>query len=405
MKKQDLYSLQNLVPQYQPKNLIQAVIEKYELLGLTKHQFCKLALIDRKTWGRILEGDHQKFDVPMLLKLAQFLEVDIHEAIDMYVEHTQDNINDTLDIIKKNNFLTNYFDLKTLKRIGFIKSIQDYNNIEERIKEFFQIENIREEYLFQDARPLFSRSRIKSSNKMLLFWNKIVLEQIKSIHNPYPYDEKKLMTIIPKIRAATLDLEHGFNRFIQAIFECGVTVIVETYISKTAVKGGTFSYKEKPYIVLTNIYKKYPTLWFTLAHEICHVLKDFDYITHQGYHITGVDDLLTDELQEEIADNFAERLFLSEENAKFIEKYITIDEIVNQYANKWNVHKSFIYARYLKNNNDKKEWNKYQKYLISSSPAIKNIEVQNPWTKRTIQETVETISRSLYKKPMMISQN
>lgn len=400
MKKNNASSIYDLLSTGSSKNLIDSVVEKYESLGLTKHQFYNFLGIEKTSWDRILTGKREKLDVPMLLKLAQFLEIDIQRAVDMYVEHSEIDIKTELEIVKKNNFLLSYFDLKNLKKIGFIKTIRDLDYIGEKIKRYFQFENL-SEYLIQDVRPLFSKTRIKNSDKMLFFWNRIVLEQIKTIHNPYPYDEKKMLAVIPKMREATLDVENGFNKFIKTLFECGVTVIVETYISKTGIRGGTFSNKGKPYIVLTNIYKRYTTLWFTLAHEICHVINDFEYISHQGYHLTGDENLLTDDLQEETANSFAERLFLSDENAKLIERYITIDEIVTQYAKSWNVHKSFIYARYLNNHRDRKEWNKFQKYLISSSPAIKNIEVDKPWTKKSVQETVETISQSLHRMTIM----
>lgn len=404
MKNNNITSFRDLLSTKSSKNLIDGVTERYESLDLTKHQFCNLLGIEKTSWDYILKGKRGKLDVPMLLKLAQFLEIDIQSAVNMYVKHSENEIEKELKVVKKNSFLATYFDLKSLKKIGFIKSIQNLKNIEEKILEFFQFQDL-SEYLLQDIRPLFSQTKIKSSDKMLLFWNRIVLEQIKTIQNPFPFDEKKLLTIIPKMREATLDIENGFNKFIQALFECGVTVIVETYISNTGIRGGTFSNKGKPYIVLTNIYQRYPTLWFTLAHELCHVINDFDYISHQGYHLTGENDLLNDELQETIADNFAERIFLSEENAKMIEKYITIDEIVSQHAKSWSVHKSFIYARYLKNHNTPNHWKKFQKYLISSSPAIKNIEVIDPWKKRTVLETVETISQSLHRNPMIQRQN
>jgi Zn-dependent peptidase ImmA (M78 family)/transcriptional regulator with XRE-family HTH domain len=402
MKDNELASIYDLLPEYESENLIEAVTKKYVSLGLTKNQFCHFLGIDKTSWERIISGKHQKLDVPMLLKISQFLEIDIQQAIDMYVKHSPSNIKQELETIKKNNFLTNYFDLKSLKKIGFIKTIQDLKSIEEKIIEFFQIEEL-SDYLIKDIRPLFSQTKIKSSDKMLMFWNRIVLEQIKTIQNPYPFDERKLLSIVPKMRGITADVENGFNKFIHALFECGVTVIVETYISKSGIRGGTFSYKDKPFIVLTNIFQRYPTLWFTLAHEICHVINDFEYITHQGYHLTGEANLLTDVLQEETADRFAERLFISDENAQSIEKFISFEEMVNKYAQAWNVHKSFIYARYLNEHQNPNEWKKYQKYLINSSVAIKNIEVVEPWTKTTIRETVERISQSLHRAPIMQS--
>jgi Zn-dependent peptidase ImmA (M78 family) len=382
--------------------LINDVINKYESMGLTKNQFCQIIQIDNKGWDRIIDKKHQKMDVTTLIKLSQFLNIEIAQAIKIYITDADDTIKKDLESFKKYNYITNQFDLKALKKLGFIDTIKDLNLIENKIIEFFQLENIYE-YSSLDIPSLYSKSKFYQSDKMLRFWNGLVRKQLNSIDNPNQYNEKSLLTLMPKMREATLNVENGFRNFIKALFECGVTVIVETYISGTSIRGGTFSLNRKPFIVLTNFNKRYDSLWFALAHELCHVINDFDEISQRGYHLTGDNELLMDQLQEDIADNFACRIFISDENAKLIEKFISIDSIVTQYAKEWNVHPSFVYGNYLYKKSSADEYKKYRKKIIDSSPAIKTIEVKEPWMKKSIQETIASISKSLNEQMPILS--
>ena len=91
----------------------------------------------------------------------------------------------------------------------------------------------------------------------------------------------------------------------------GVTVIVQTQLLTTQVRGGTFIINGKPCIVLTDLFKKYPTIWYTLIHELHHVLYDLETISLTNFHITGDPDLF---LIEEKADDFAREYFLEKKN-------------------------------------------------------------------------------------------
>ena len=99
-------------------------------------------------------------------------------------------------------------------------------------------------------------------DKMREFWITSAVEQFRGINNPNEYSKNKLMALIPKIRPYTEFEEKGFITVIQALFKAGVTVIVQPYLTKTSVRGGSFVIDDKPCIIITDLGKNYATLWF-----------------------------------------------------------------------------------------------------------------------------------------------
>src|SRR5690606_17059803 len=126
------------------------------------------------------------------------------------------------------------------------------------------------------AYTLFSKSKISSQDFMNDFWIKCAYNQFIRINNDNEFNLETLEDIVTKIRPYSLDVESGLLTVVRALFKIGVTVIVQDYISKTAVYGASFFINNKPCIVLTNHYKRYDLLWFTLFHELAHILFDLE---------------------------------------------------------------------------------------------------------------------------------
>lgn len=86
-----------------------------------------------------------------------------------------------------------------------------------------------------------------------------------------PYDKQKLEQLYEQIHLFTT-YEDGINRFIEALASAGVTFFVLPHLQKTYLDGAAFFMEDKPVIVYTGRYKRIDNFWFTLAHEIAHVL-------------------------------------------------------------------------------------------------------------------------------------
>ena len=166
-------------------------------------------------------------------------------------------------------------------------------------------------YNFSDAKasvnfsrnwiPRYSRTKRKHVDKMKDFWVRSAYACFSMINNPNDYKREGLKDIIVKIRPYCQDVENGLATVCKALYNVGVTVIVQNQLTLTQVRGGIFLVNNNPCIVLTDLNKRYTTLWETLLHELHHVLYDLKSVSLR-YHITGDPDLL---LIEDKAEEFA----------------------------------------------------------------------------------------------------
>jgi HTH-type transcriptional regulator/antitoxin HigA len=343
--------------------------KKNELNISSDRQLSSLLGINKDTLNRIIKGDSKRVDLISFLKISNFLNLDISKVIKLYVSSLKPELIEEIESNRKANFIVRNFDLDALKKIGFIKNKSNFELIEQRIVNFFGIKDIFE-YSSHVAFPLFSKAKKGTKSLMNDFWVKSAYLQFDSIKNPNDFDYESLEDIIPKIRPYTRLEETGLLQVIKALYLVGVTVIIQKYVTKTSVKGACFIVDDKPCIVLTDYMGRYDILWFTLLHELCHVLYDMNDLVKNKYHLSGESDLLL--LNEERANQFARSILFSKEKLDYIKPFINNHHLVLKYSEEHNIHPSTIYGFYLYENKDKSKslYPKFRKYLISSEKAI-----------------------------------
>lgn len=369
-------------------------IKKEELNISSDRQLSSLLGINKDTLSRIIKGDSKKVDLISFLKISNFLNMDISKVIKLYVSSLKPELIEEIENNRKANFIIRNFDLDALKKIGFIKSKSDFKAIEKRIINFFDINDIFE-YDSHVAFPLFSKSKRASKDLMNDFWIKSAYLQFEQINNPNDFDYSVLEDIIPKIRPYTQLEKIGLLQVIKTLYLAGVTVIVQKYITKTSVKGACFIVNNKPCIVLTDYMERYDLVWFTLLHELCHVLYDMDDLIKNKYHLSGESDLLL--LNEERANKFARTILFSEEKLNYISPLIDNRQMVLSYAKEQSIHPSIIYGFYLFRNSHRSKslYPKYRKYLISSKNALSPLST-NIWNEEnTIKKEIDKIIKQL----------
>lgn len=387
----DIYKLFNVD---NPKKLIDIINDKMKLFEITAFQMGKMLSINKSSFDRLIKkievGDIEKVDFYTILKISEFLGISINEISQIYVSSLKKEFIAELEISKKANILHQYFDLKGLKKYGFIKDVYDVKAIENRILSFFGIENLHQ-YYSEIGGILFSKTKKSFNDKMREFWVRSAYYQFLKIDNPNEYDREKLLTLIPKIRPYTQHVKTGFLTILRALYNVGVTVIVQQHLTKTQVRGGTFRIEDKPCIVLTNLNGHYGTLWFALLHEVYHVLFDFEDLKIWKYHLTGEPDLGLYE-KENLADYFSLEILFPKEKMEYIKSVIDSPLTIQQYAKQNNVHPAIIYDFYCyeeyKNGNNYSS--KYSQFIGSSEIALSEV-IMNPWNKKTIFEEVKKV--------------
>jgi Zn-dependent peptidase ImmA (M78 family) len=308
--------------------------------NITKTKALKYLNIDKDVFEQIINGNAKQPNLIHIIKIAEFLEVEIDKFVKIVLgNQSLENIA-SIDKARNTTFLLKNFDVKTLTKLGFFDKKDSPNILVQKVLTFFGYRSISE---FEDnvVNPLYSKTKRTFSDKMKRFWVESAYQTFINIDNPNRYDRNKLKELIVKIKPYSQDAKNGLYTVCKALYNVGVTVILQDYLTTTQIRGGTFVIKGKPCVVITDFNKSYPSIWFTLLHELYHVLFDFEVIENNNFHLTGEPDLF---LIEEKADSFSRDFFLSEPKFHYIKNYINNDFIVAQFAKENEIEVSIVYS-------------------------------------------------------------
>lgn len=125
--------------------------------------------------------------------------------------------------------------------------------------------------------------------------------------NKKSYDKEKVLTIAESAYKYTNDPQKGVNRILKDFNDAGLTIRVFSSFPRSKVDGAaTFTANGEPLVVLSMRYNRIDNFFFTLLHEVGHLI-----LGHATESNTCYDDF-TDESQSDLkkekdADKFAER--------------------------------------------------------------------------------------------------
>lgn len=363
--------------------------EKIAEYGVTKTKALKLLNVDKDVFEDIINGTAKQPNLIHVVKIAEFLEINVDDFIQMVLKNQNAENISSIDRARKVRFLMKNFDVKALTKLGFFDNTDDIDELVERVLHYFGYDSIRrfEEEL---VTPLYSRTKRKFSDKMKDFWVRSAYQTFRLIDNTNEYDRERLKDVIVNMKPYSQDVKNGLYTVCRALYNVGVTVIFQNYLTTTHVRGATFIINNKPCIVLTDNQKKYPTVWFTLLHELHHVLFDYDAIRTNSYHLSDDEDLF---LIEEKANSFARDYFMPRANFDYIKTYIKNDYMVERFAKENEIHKSLVYSFYTWYQQELYNKNyhaAFKEHYPDYKPAISKL---NPitWDEDTVREASEKI--------------
>lgn len=153
--------------------------------------------------------------------------------------------------------------------------------VEETGKVILKIREARKFYMVADlARientyPAYRKSSTKKDHTYsLLAWQRIGEIKAQKIKSD-PLNLSKLRSVISKLREVTLmNPDTGFDSTVTLLNSIGIIVVLEEHFSGSGINGMVFfPSKQNKAIVLLSIRNRYfDTFWFTLMHELAHLL-------------------------------------------------------------------------------------------------------------------------------------
>jgi Zn-dependent peptidase ImmA (M78 family) len=267
-------------------------------------------------------------------------------------------------------FINEKFDLAELRKVGLIKTLTDYTEINNSICNYFGLRSIFE-YKEPNISIAFSAGKRAKSNCSLNNWIYLAEQKCIELRNPNIYNRENLIEYFPSIRWQSMDVENGLVKVIKQLFNIGITVVIVPSFPSVHVRGATFTINDKPCIALTDYVGFYPTLWFGLIHELYHVLFDWEDIKNSDPHIS--EELGLDSISplEKAADDFAREYLFSKSKTIESSSFINNDNLVRSYALNNNIDPSFVYVfnAYDAPKTDKYAWGRAKKH----NPDIKKL--------------------------------
>lgn len=371
--------------EYDLKDILEQKLTEYEL---SKTKVINLLNIDKDVFDDIINGTAKQPSLINVLKIANFLDLDLNEAVSAILKNQSPESIGSISKSEKALFVAKNFDIKRLSSLGFFISTDDVEYLFNRVSLFFGFSSVKE-FEAELNKPLYSRTKRKFTDKMRSFWVKSAYQCFKTINNPNEYSREALKDLIVNLRPYSQDEENGLYTVCKALYNVGVTIIIQNHLPTTQVRGGTFFVNEKPCIVLTDLNKKYTTLWFALIHELHHVLYDLEIVSSETFHLSGEPDLL---LIEDKANQFALDFFCTYEQYQFIKPHIKNQYIVSKFAKEIEIHPAFIYStfQYYENEAGANFYWAFKDQEPEYSVAIKDL---NPitWKEDSLSDTAKKI--------------
>jgi len=374
--------------------------DRLEQLGITKTKSLKILGIETRTLTGVLEGSLKQVDFTVLIKLASFLQIPQTTVINLFLNELQNKFPELLPFSSnKIEFINKNFDLAVLKKSGIINDLSNYKDIEEKLCKFLGINSIFE-YQVSIDNVAFSAGKLKPKNNLSRsMWLKRGSTIIKDLDNPFPYDRTGLIDFFSDLRWYSTNVDLGFVNVVKILYRMGVTVIFQSSIPTLHLRGVVMEANGKPGIIITDYRGHYPTFWFSLVHELFHVLFDWDYVRKNKLLVSNEDTIdLTELERENEADTFARDYFLPKEKMLIVSDYLGNTDYINEFARVNHIHPSFIYLFNAidKGNNSSVAW----KLVHKHNPDINPIkDVFNNWNEEspnTINDVVKHLKKNVF---------
>lgn len=249
------------------------------------------------------------------------------------------------------------FPYPQMAKIGLVNATRKIEEKAEELLHYFNVskpsawKNI---YMNQQT-PVFFRISLKHTKNPYALSALFRMGEIKANSIDAPdFNKVVLKSILPELKNI---MANKPNNYLQQIQEkcllAGVKVIYTHNLPKTVIHGTVRWINDKPVLQMTDRLKRYDIFWFSLFHEIGHILLHGN---KKNIFLEDINNSENKDHKEQEADEFAAQQLLNdneyEEIINTINSGADIMETIRHYANIFSTHKDIIIGRILYRNKD-----------------------------------------------------
>jgi HTH-type transcriptional regulator/antitoxin HigA len=249
--------------------------EQTELRDWTQDDLASVMGITVKHLNKILQ-DQQPLTLDIARILAEVFDTSVQYWINLDTDYrlwlVQAETNEVSEVDIKSTIYER-MPVKDMVAKGWLHAWKSAAELKQQVLAFWGWETLDFSILDQEYFPCLTRksaayNQFKASYA-ITWYRKAMIEAARLERQPY--DRQKLEQLFDSIHEYTVS-ENGINQFIEALTHTGVIFFVLPHLQKTYLDGAAFFSGKNPVIVYTGRHKRIDHFWFTIAHEIAHVL-------------------------------------------------------------------------------------------------------------------------------------
>ncbi|MFC1884507.1 HigA family addiction module antitoxin [Thermodesulfobacteriota bacterium] len=256
--------------------------------------------------------------------------------------------------LKEEIHLVKCFRYADLTKLGIIaKKTRPTDKVLE-LHKFFGVTSLVSVLELRRYQAEFRTGKQKRSPEAVAAWLRIGELKAQQIHCT-PFNKRRLKGSLEEVRSIGLHSPEDFTEKLQHLLsECGVALVLCPHLPGTYAHGATFWLgKDKAVVMMTLRYKWADVFWFSLFHELGHILlHERQVVILEGYNMETSNKAL-----EEDADRFsADTLIPPAEYKAFLKTNRFFPEIIEQFAAQVGIPPGIVVGRLQKEGHIKPSW-------------------------------------------------
>jgi HTH-type transcriptional regulator/antitoxin HigA len=302
--------------------------DELEYLGWTQQDLAEVMGVSLKTVNLLIQ-DKTPLTFELAVKLAKAIGGTPTTWLNLYnmyrarTEELKLNESRENEEIEERSILYQYLPIREMKKRGWIENSKSFEEIKKSIVNLFGVNDFEElKKIFQkkEGLPAFRKSEAYQNFNVFhaYVWFLMAKKFSAKIKTSYNYDHKKLENLAKHIPQYSIR-DRGVEEFLNDLENDGVKFLVFAHLQKTYIDGASFMDEDNPVIVYTKRYDRIDNFWFTLAHEIAHILYHEKYLKDEKVIIDDLANLKNEKIEKEA----------NEIAGKWLKK----DEILNCFEN------------------------------------------------------------------------
>lgn len=337
---------ENLIA-FHPGYYIEEMIEDLEI---GQDEFAKRLGISKKILNKLVEGEINLTD-DVAIKIASMFGSSKETWINLQKEYDSKKMQiEELKELDEELQLLKLIDYNFFTKLGFVERTKDKREKLKNLYSFLKISKL-SNLLTQDILVNYRVGIGEMKEKNILnskVWLQTAINMGRNIETK-PFNKYKLETYIPKIRELTVQESNVFIPKLKNIFiECGVSFVTLPHLKNSGINGAvTWINKDKVILAINDRRNYADTFWFSLFHEIKHVLQQKHQLTLISSNNSKNLEIeqLNKELEEE-ADLFSQEILISHnEYYNFIIQDDFTECSICEFAKKIDIHPGIVVGR------------------------------------------------------------